>query len=60
MWMVHRGQTSRDQRSDFTPASQSEHEDEVFEVLWEIGEYVIGFLAIALVIKLLFALFGGA
>lgn len=58
--MGHRGETSRDQRSDFTPAPQSEHEDEVFQVLWEIGEYVIGFLTIALIIKLLFALFGAA
>jgi hypothetical protein len=42
----------------FIPDRQGEHENEVFQVLWEIGIHLTAFLAIALAIKPLLVLFG--
>ena len=42
----------------FAPDRQGEHENEVFQVLWEIGIHLAAFLAIALVVNVLLVLFG--
>jgi hypothetical protein len=38
----------------------SENAGEVYEVLWEIGLHLVGFLVLGLVVNLLLALFGVA